>query len=762
MEPSTDTSARLGPRERLPRAVRLQALTLVGLVAAVFLVGFPVLDRIEYHVYDLVHRMRPPSRPSERLILVEADEESLAALGRWPWPRRVFARTIENLGDDGAAVVAFTMAFVEPDTQEPRRFLDRSLELLAAHQVEDPELHRQLEALREEADNDAALARAITSSPAPVVLGFFFHLDPRSPGTPRDPAEIARLDQRIQAAALPALRLPAGLDPPRFPEAVAPAAPIAPLAAATPHLGFLQLSTDPDGSVRRAPLLMANEGRLYPSLALQVAWNALGRPPREVVVTDLGPEGLSLGPERFVATDELGRILVNFSVPPGGFPRISLARVARGDFPPGTFRDRVVLVGSTAQGIASSMRTPVAAYHPGLEIHASVVDNLLRGTSLVRPGWYVGLDLAAILLLGGVACLALGRLGALTETVLALGHLVGYVAFQVWLFHRHGVALTLVFPLMALVVAWGWITLERYLMERRQRRQVEGAFGRYVAPRVMDQMLRQPEQLRLGGEERVITVLFSDLKGFTSCSEALGPARMVDLMCEYFEEMTAQIYHQDGLLKEYVGDEIMALFGAPLEQPDHAARACRAAMAMRDRLAELAAQWQARGLPPLSARWGVNSGEMLVGNLGSSYRFSYGALGDNVNLGSRLEGLNGQYGTEIMIGENTEALVRDQFHLRELDSVRVKGKARGVRVFQLLGEADQPLEASLEALLPAYARALKAYRSQRFEDARRHFQAVQEIDPGDGPTRVMLERCELYLASPPGEDWDGVFTATKK
>jgi adenylate cyclase len=277
---------------------------------------------------------------------------------------------------------------------------------------------------------------------------------------------------------------------------------------------------------------------------------------------------------------------------------------------------------------------------------------------------------------------------------------------------------------------------------------------------VVEAMLEDPGRLTLGGEERVLTVLFSDLEGFTSQCEQLAPREMVEILGAYYERMTDEVFAQGGTLKEYVGDELMAFYGAPLEQSDHAARACATALAMRDRRRALNAEYAAVGRPTLRARTGINSGPMLVGNLGSRYRFSYGVLGDAVNLGSRLEGLNRVYGTEILVGESTGALVEERFRLREVDVVRVKGRVQPVRVHELVAGAGDTLPPEQGEALALYAEALREYRRRAWGEALALFERALELRPDDGPSRVMAERCRAYRRTPPADGWDGAFEQT--
>ena len=284
----------------------------------------------------------------------------------------------------------------------------------------------------------------------------------------------------------------------------------------------------------------------------------------------------------------------------------------------------------------------------------------------------------------------------------------------------------------------------------------------YVAGHVVEEMIKDPSRLRLGGEEKVLTVLFSDLEGFTTYSERYSPHEMTEMLSEYYNRVTEQVFLHRGTLKEYVGDELLAFFGAPLEAADHARLACAAALAMRDQTRALASEWVKIGRPRLRARTGINSGPMLVGNLGSRYRFAYGVLGDQVNLGSRLEGLNKVYGTDIIVGENTAGLIEGAFLCRELDMVRVKGREQTVRIYELIGHAGAPLVSEHEKALWCYADALEAYRKGRWAEALGLFRQALTLWPQDGPSRALAARCEVFQATPPPDPWDGVFEQLTK
>jgi len=704
-------------------------LTLASVALAFLLhwLGVPLLDLIELQTYDLRFRSRGPVAPAPEVVLAVVDEKSLDALGRWPWSRARIAELVDALSADGARVIAFDIGFLEREGPEP----------------------------------DGLLTGAIARSPADVVLGYFFHMQGSQRDYRVDPIVLERERRQLATTALTVRYRDSDPDAGPFLPAYAPEGNLPELAAAAEGAGFFTLLPDDDGVLRRTPLVIRAGEEVFPSLALASAWHALGRPPLVVEVAQNQVAGIRLG-ARMLPTDSHGRLLLDFPGPAATFPHVSAADILAGRLAPGRFRDRVVLVGVTATAIFDLRATPFGPVYPGLEVQATAIDNLLTGRFVARPGWANLADQLAIVVLGGLTGLLLSRVGALSG-LLAAGLLAaGYVALARQLFVAAGAWLNVVYPLLALGTAYTAITAHAYVREQRARRKVASAFGQYVSPVVIEQMMADPDKLKLGGEERVLTVLFTDLVGFTGTAERHTPQQTIELLSEYYARMTERIYACEGMLKEYVGDELMAIFGAPVEQPDHAVRACRAALELRAARAELSQEWAKHGRPPVRARTGVNSGLMLVGNVGSEYRFSYGVVGDAVNVGSRLEHLNKGYGTEILVGETTAELVGDAFRLREVDRVRAVGKAQPIRIYELVGEAGETLVPEREKSLAHYAAALAAYRERRWDTALAELEAVLILQPGDGPARTLAARCRAYPTALPPADWDGVFDATEK
>jgi adenylate cyclase len=699
------------------------ALAAALLVLGVWALQVPILEHIELETYDLRVQARGALPPSPAVAIVAVDERSLAAEGRWPWPRARLAALVDALSRDGARVVAFDVSFPEP----------------------------------EGAAADRALAAALERSRAKVVLGYFLHRREEGLGYHLDADEIDRRVARVSGSRYPIVRSREP-DLRRVPllDAYAPLPNLELVAGAAASSGFVGMASDSDGVLRRAPLAVRIGGEVLAPLALVAAWEHLGRPQLALSVGRHGVEGVELG-DRFVPTDERGQLLIDWLGPPGTVPSVPATDVLRGAIPPGTFRDKLVLVGATAVGTHDLRTSPFGPAHAGVEINATVADGLLTGRFAARPDWWIAFDVLAVVILAALTAAGVSRTRALGGLAVLAALSAGYVLLALSLFVARGAWLAVVYPVLAVALVYTALTAHRFLSEERERRRLGAMLGQYVAPDVVAAMLADPGRLRLGGAEKVLTVLFSDLEGFTSQCERLAPGEMVEILAAYYERMTEEVFAHGGTLKEYVGDELMAFFGAPLEQADHAARACAAALGMRERRRALAAEWAAAGRPALRARTGVNSGPMLVGNLGSRYRFAYGVLGDEVNLGSRLEGLNRLYGTEILVGEGTARLVGPAFLLREVDVVRVKGKAQAARVFELLARGGEALPEAQASALALYADGLAAYRARRWGEAAALFERALASWPEDGPARTMAQRCRAYARRPPAETWDGAF-----
>ncbi|MCG6982737.1 MAG: adenylate/guanylate cyclase domain-containing protein [Deltaproteobacteria bacterium] len=734
-------------------------LFLTGLMLLFYLTGNPFLDRLELKSLDVRFLTRGPEPPGPFAVLAAIDEKSLDEVGKWPWPRAKIAALIDRLSEEGARVIAMDIVFSEPDENNNLRFVESMQEEAGTLGLQSAELEKFLEKARAKADNDQILAAAISRSKATVVLGYFFHFSQKEIAhLSEDELASKRNNMGARAVKLVQFTSPEAQKVKVF-EALLPESNIEKLVKASGMAGYYNIFPDIDGTVRWIPLIISYQDRFYPSLALEAVRSYVGNMPLQVRVADYGIETVQLGPVT-IPTDEKGRMFINFRGGPRTFPHYSVADILAGRTPPDAFRDRIVFVGSTAIGIYDLRVTPFSTVFPGLEVHANVADNILRQTFLFRPGWASFFDLAAILLMGMVTGLVLPRLRAFFSVLLIGVLFFGYLVMSQALFVRKGIWLNAVYPLLTMVIVYTAVTLYRYIIEEREKRKIRGAFSFYVTPSVVNEMLKNPEKLKLGGDKKELSVLFSDIRGFTTLAEEMEPEMLVNLLNEYLTDMTNVVFEFDGLLDKYIGDAVMAVFGAPLAQTDHPMRACRTALKMLEQLSKMQEKWRDEGTPILDIGIGINTGPMVVGNMGSERRFDYTVMGDSVNLASRLEGINKEYGTRVVISEFTYERVKDEFICRELDAVRVKGKVHPVKIFELLclrSHEDQGLD-----IIEPFAEALRHYREQEWDRAKEKFNQVLSRRPEDGAAQLYLQRIANLRQEPPGPDWDGVFTMKRK
>ena len=717
-----------------------------------------LLHNLEAKALDLRFQLRGAKSPSSPIVLIVIDDRSIAELGRWPWSRRHFAEMTQRLRAAGAKVIAFDLLLAEPETAVERALLGRLRQTLQSFDT--PSQPFALEALEQvlrqietAGGPDAALASAIREA-GNVVLPFAVTVDTISP----DHRPIQPPPSPIIAQA--AYRVLQNLDADRPPVALRGSmilAPIDAIAHSAAALGHVNVALDTDGAPRYEYPVVEYQGEYYPSLVVQVVRTYLGLRPEEVRVR-FG-DGIQLGPLA-IPTDEAMRLLVNYLGPPGTFRTYTFVDVLQGRLPAAAFRDAIVLIGGSASGLGDNFMTPFAGALSGVERHATVIDNILQQDFLRRRHTTAGIDLAAIAIIGLLVGWLSPKCSGYWGSVAALGLGGVYVAANVLAFTQAGLWVNLLFPLCAIVVTQSAITSFEYLTEERQKRLIRRAFQYYLDPTIVDQVSQNPQQLKLGGESRELTVLFSDIRSFSTIAESLSPEALVHLLNEYLTSMTRIVFRHNGLLDKYIGDGIMAIYGAPLPDPDHAYRACWSALEMMEELRALRARWALQGLPFLNIGIGINTGLMVVGNMGSELRFDYTVMGDGVNLASRLEAANKEYGTNIIISEPTWVHVRDRLASRELDVIRVKGKVQATRIFEVLGVS--PLAPHQAAMVGPFEAGLGAYRAQRWEDAIQSFQQVLDAVPGDPPSRLYIQRCMTFMATLPPPDWDGVYTMETK
>lgn len=737
----------------------LLTLCLSILVLILFVLGVPIFDLVELKTYDLRFRSRDTATPLPHIALAVIDEKSLDVEGQWPWPRAKIARLINVLSKDGAKVIGFDICFAEPDKNNSLELIRQLEEKIRSYNIELPLLEKFIRERRLLADNDLALAKAIKESKAQVVLGHFFYMSPEFLDYKISPEEIKERLGRIEGSKYPIVLYPKEADfSDLFIPAYAPETNIEILSSATDSSGYFNMISDPeDGVLRRMNLVIKCGQDLYAPLSIQALWNFLDRPTLLLKVAEYGIEGIQIG-ERVVPTDEKGRLLINYLGPEGTFPRYSISDILMGRFKKGAFRNKVVLVGTTAIGLYDTRNTPVSSSgeYPGLEVHATIINNILGQEFLHKPEWAKAYDALVILFLGFISGAIISRLSALKGFLFATGLFIAYSLVNRWLFVRSGLWLNLVYPLLTIALVYVCLTVSRYFTEERERRKIRGAFNHYVSRHVVNEMLKSPEKLKLGGDKKELSVLFSDIRGFTSISETMPPETLIQMLNEYLTSMTEIVFKYEGTLDKYMGDALMAIYGAPLEQLDHPVRACESALDMIEQLKELNDSWVLEGKSPLHIGIGINTGVMMVGNMGSVQRFDYTVIGDAVNLASRLEGANKTYRTSILISEYTFRRVKDHFECMELDSARVKGKAEPVKIYHLMGRKGSP---SIDReIIQTFERALGFYKERRWDEAIELFRRVIEVCPDIYASELYVNRCVDLKRNPPPPDWDGVFS----
>ena len=750
---------------------------------------FAFLQRFEYNSLDTRFRSRPSSGtpPDPRIVIVEIDQQSQEVLGKWPFSRTHFATALDVLHDDGAKVVAFDVTFDKPDrTADPVRALWSKLEQRRKRgESVDPKLESEVRALAAEFDADSQFAKAIARF-GPVVLGNFFLKPDELKGI--DPTILDQYNELIEWYALGRNALHQETGKQDFLELIGRykrdgdlyAANVANIPAlANPDnierttIGFFNVSSDADGVLRRSMLVLpfgrskdVIDWQLYGSLEVQTMRLYLGLRSDQVTVhyDQTGVVRIDFGTSLLIKPDSTGHVPINYHGPRGTYPYYSIADVVQHKFARGTFKDKIVLIGASATGIAD-LRTPPYGEidYPGVEVHANVIDNMLHQNFLVRGVKQQLWDGILIVILG----LPLGIWMALASprwmwSGVAL--LVPLVAVDYAAFLR-GWWLNFTIPALTLTSNVLLVSLYRALFEEKEKRRVRTAFGQYLSPEVIRRLLVNPRLVE--PKKTKITVMFSDIRGFTTISEKLDAQDLALFLNEYLSDMTRLVFEHSGTLDKYIGDAVMAFWGAPFEEPGHAARGCHTALKMMDRVHEMQKKWEAEGKPRLDIGIGLNTGVASVGNMGSALRYGYTALGDTVNLSARLEGLNKDYGTHILVNETAYAAVRaDGFVFRELDLIRVKGKLQPVVIYELIGRTGEPsvygTPDEVRARLEIFQRAHDLYRKRQWEEAQKTFQTILDRWPDDGPSRTYWKRCQDYLFDEPPSGWDGVFTMTHK
>jgi adenylate cyclase len=725
------------PRRWLRGAVIGVAAGIVALAA----VHPPLAETFENRTFDLRSRLFADARRADQgIVAVVIDQKSLDLVSKskdegglqwgWPWPRDFHGMLVRYLTAAGARAVVFDLVFSEPSVYTRGGFAEDDVAFAA-----DTKGKRVVQSIM--------LTRESGTTP-----------DRAWPPGLRD----APLTRRLAAAPGDA-----------FDKATPP---ISELTTSSAAVGWIGFNPDDDGVARalRPAVTYAPAGAKD---ALEVWALPLAAASVAGARVELAGEGHKRTLRvngRAIPLDEDGQMVLRFHGGEGVYRQYTYAEVLRSSMKadagapvtvarPEEFRDKIVLVGATAAGLLDLRATPMKAFLPGYVIHAVALDNLLNGDPIRRA---TVVTRATIVLALAVGC---GALAMARATRIGLGGIVAvallYLGAAAWAFGGWRFWLDVVGPSLAMALAWAGSTGYAYVTEGRERRFLRDAFSRYLAPDVVTQLITQPGRLTLGGEKRELTVMFADVAGFTTLSEGRDPAEVVTLMNECFEQLTGVIQREGGTVDKFIGDAVMAFWNAPVEQPDHAARALRAARELLAAVARLNAAWDSRGLPKLGMRVGIATGPAVVGNVGSHTKFNYTVMGDTVNLASRVEGAAKVCHTASLITDGTATAAAGAVPLRELDWLVVKGRGEFVPVYEVLLDDAHAPEARAE-MLGLYAKGLELYRGRAFEEAAAQFEAALAIAPEDGPSTEMLERCREYIAPPPPADWRGDHVLTSK
>jgi len=679
----------------------------------------------EAKTYDWRMQRKVMDQPTiEDIVIVDIDQRSISNLGKYSqWPRSYHSEVVRFLNQSGAAAVGLDILY-DRDTYRPEQ---------------DQEFVRDV---REAGNVYTALYFAMADSEnwLPVMSD-----EPKAFNAPQFYYKLPvsntrnfRREERLEN---------------EFTE----------LINASNGCGHVNFNADADGIVRNIHLFTNFNNHFYPSLAFKIFMDLIGVDSlsfTEKSNLGLHSAGQSLGE---IPINEHGDMLINYEGQFKTFRYLSFYDVLKHEernLDSTFFQNKIVLVGTSLPGLFDLRSIPLMQAFPGVEIHANILYTLLKQNFI-----YPQNDTSALLMLiifGVVMGILLSYTSAIVSVVLIVVVGIGHVVVSSMLFFNDNLWIEMVTPLLTIFLTFTSVYMFRYLTEERNKRFIRSAFSFFVTKSVVDELLANPEKIKLGGEKKLCTVLFSDVQGFTTIAEQLDPEDLVALLNEYLTAMTNIVFKYHGMLDKYEGDAIMAVFGAPIDHGNHAFNACCTALEMQAELIRMRNVWREQGKPDMITRVGINTGMMVVGNMGSAERFDYTVMGDAVNLGARLEPANKEYNTLIMIGEETFKLAGDLIIVRPLDLLQVKGKTEPARVYELLGTSENGITDDMHRVIDLYQRGFENYLKQSWDYAINYFQQALSIRPEDGPSKRYIQRCEVFRQSPPGEGWDGVWRMTTK
>jgi adenylate cyclase len=727
---------------------RLVCLGLLIGIALLRIADFAPIEELRVRTFDFYQRFDPRIKTARPVTIVDIDDASLKKFGQWPWPRTRLADMVINLANLGAVVIAFDVVFSEPDRLNPdvaantMRYLD--------------ELTRSK--LRELPSNDQTLADAIRR--ARVVLG----------ETGLD-SVVSEIDKDLPFTGFATRGEAAGAAEPSFFEFPGLLRNIPVLEKVAAGRGLLTIVPERDGIIRRVPMMLQAQGYMMPALSLEILRVVSGT---STILAKYDKNGVkSFALRGFdIPTDRVGELWVHFAHRDPSI-YVSATSVLDGTAPVEKIRGKLVLIGTSAVGLNDIKTTPVDPAMPGVEIHAQVLEAALTHAVLSQPNYALGIELLAAFILGILVIIFAPNLGPVT--LVAVGALFATVLFGTsWYFYREQrLLIDFTYPLLSTTAIYLTLIFASFVREQAQRRQIRSAFGQYISPALVEQLAQSPEKLKLGGEEREMTIMFSDVRGFTSISESYksDPQGLTALMNRFLTPLTDAILARKGTIDKYMGDAIMAFWNAPLDDNQHQVNACNAALDMLEKIdalnkeREIEAQHGGHVYIPINVGVGLNTGVCVVGNMGSNLRFDYSVLGDSVNLASRLEGQSKEYGFPIIAGSKTALAAKDKFAILELDFIMVKGKKEPEVIYAIAGREDVARSGRFQRLRNLTIEMLACYRSRDWEGALAAIERGRQTD--DAHSLELLynlyeARILDYRRNPPPDDWNGAFALLTK
>ena len=703
-------------------------------------------DRLDYLAYDirLNSFIDENAAEDDRVVIVEIDEKSLRKEGRWPWSRNKIAKLVENISKAGATVIGFDVIFSEQERNSASDVLNN------LNFNKNEKLKSYLKENLIKFDSDYHFSKSLQSKD--IVLGYITHKEKNISPIGTLPLDVAvnNIEPALSSTLYSMQSYTGNIDS---------------IQSSAKYGGYFTLDTDKDGVVRRFPLIMSYNNKIYPSLPLQIylLYNLIDQIKIHtgVIGDDKDISGIEVLPQTIIRTDGRGQVIIPFRGYSGSFPYVSSTDVLHNNIKKEQFKNKIVLVGATATGLYDMRATPVQHVYPGVEVHANIIAGLLDNSFTVEPSWTPGANFILMIIVGLFIVSIMPYIKFLPQMFFITFVLLSTIAINTWFWLSKGMVLSVSLPILMISTLFVFYLAYGLFIESRDRKMLKHIFGQYIPTELVEQMDADLNNYGFEGESRDMTVMFADIVGFTSLSENLTAAELKIILNRFFTPMTRIIFSEKGTIDKYMGDMVMAFWGAPLTDKQHALHAVNAALEMLKSVDELKKEYIKEGLTAINIGIGINSGDMNVGDMGSEYRRAYTVLGDAVNLGSRIEGLTRYYGVNILIGENTANHVKDDFVLREAGRVRVKGKNIPVTVYEPIC-LNRDATPEIIDIMDDYSQALELYLLRDWSGAKAAFKNLIKKDKELELYNIYINQSEFYESHPPSQEWDGVFERRTK